>query len=114
MDGRVEFLHLARTAGAPMARLAVAEAVAGVGLSGDRYADGAGYWRDGRVSRDLTLVEGEVADELPVRPGELRRNVTTRGVRLNELVGRTFWVGGVLCRGTELCEPCLHLEELTG
>jgi MOSC domain-containing protein YiiM len=113
MAGRVEHLHLAQAAGAPMARVAEAEAVAGAGLRGDRYADGAGYWRDARVSRDLTLVEGEVADEVGV-PGELRRNVTTRDVRLNDLVGRTFWVGDVLCRGTELCEPCRHLEELTG
>jgi ADP-ribose pyrophosphatase YjhB (NUDIX family) len=115
MVGLVEHVHLASTAGAPTSAVVEAEAVAGVGLRGDRYADGAGYWRDGRVSRDLTLVEGEVVDELPgVAPGELRRNVTTRGVSLNDLVGSTFWVGEALCRGTELCEPCRHLEELTG
>ena len=92
-----------------------AEAVAGAGLSGDRYADGAGYWRDGRVSRELTLVEGEIVEELAIlAPGELRRNVTTRGVGLNDLVGQTFWLGDVLCRGTHLCEPCRHIEELTG
>ena len=113
MGGRVEHVHLAPTAGAAMDSVPKAEAVAGVGLRGDRYADGTGYWRDGRVSRDLTLVEGEVAEGL-AEPGELRRNVTTRGVRLNDLVGYTFWVGEALCRGTELCEPCRHLEELTG
>jgi ADP-ribose pyrophosphatase YjhB (NUDIX family) len=113
MGGRVEHLHLAPAAGAPMARAVEAEAVAGGGLRGDRYADGAGYWRDARVSRDLTLVEGEVVDGIAA-PGELRRNVTTRDVQLNRLVDTTFWVGDVLCRGTELCEPCLHLEELTG
>lgn len=91
----------------------------GIGLLGDRYASGAGYWRDSRVSRDLTLVEAEVVDELhqdgvEVAPGELRRNLTTRGIRLNELVDSAFWVGDVLCRATELCEPCRHLEELTG
>ena len=48
-------------------------------------------------------------------PGETRRNVTTRGVRLNELVGRRFRIGGdVLCEGTRLCEPCAHLEVVTG
>ena len=97
-----------------MASVDEAEAVSGAGLTGDRYANRAGYWRDDRVSRDLTLVEGEVVDELPVLPGELRRNVTTRDVRLNDLVGTTFWIGEVLCRGTELCEPCRHLEEVTG
>jgi len=115
MAGLVEHVHLASTAGAPTSAVVEAEAVAGVGLRGDRYADGAGYWRDDRVSRDLTLVEAEVVDELAgFAPGELRRNVTTRGVSLDDLVGSTFWVGEALCRGTELCEPCRHLEELTG
>src|SRR5919204_6460520 len=117
--GRIEQIHLAAEAGGPTVAFATAAARAGVGLLGDRYAAGAGYWRDARVSRDLTLVEAETIDELgaagvELSPGELRRNVTTRGVRLNDLAGKLFWLGGVLCRGTELCEPCRHLEELTG
>ena len=87
---------------------------AGVGVHGDRYADGIGFWRDDRVSRDLTLVEAEVVDELELAPGETRRTVTTRGVALDGLVGRTFWIGDVLVRGSSLCEPCRHLEEVTG
>src|SRR5438270_11911130 len=93
---------------------------AGSGLREDRYATRAGHWHDDRVSRDLTLVETEVIDELAARhgqrlqAGELRRNVTTRGIHLNELVDRIFWLGDVLCRGAQLCEPCLYLEELTG
>src|SRR6266478_6283664 len=47
-------------------------------------------------------------------PGESRRNLTTRGVRLNELVGKEFWIGEVVARGVELCEPCTHLVRLTG
>src|SRR3954464_2227294 len=87
---------------------------AGVGVTGDRYAAGAGFWRDGRVSRDLTLVEAEAGEPLGPAPGAARRTVTTRGVALDDLVGRTFWAGDVLARGTGLCEPCRHLEELTG
>jgi ADP-ribose pyrophosphatase YjhB (NUDIX family) len=117
--GSVEHIHIATAAGQRMTTLAEAQARPGAGLLGDRYAAGAGYWRDDQVSRDLTLVEAEtierLADEgVPLDPGELRRNVTTRGVRLNDLVGRFFWAGGALCRGTELCEPCRHLEEVTG
>ncbi len=95
-------------------------ALKGIGLAGDRYAIGAGFWRDSKVSRDLTLIESEAIEELQrvdrvvLRPGEARRNLTTRGVELNALVGRAFWVGDALCRGTHLCEPCRHLEELTG
>jgi MOSC domain-containing protein YiiM len=96
-----------------------AEAIARVGLVGDRYAAAAGFWQDERVSRDLTLVEAEVIEQvsagsgISIEAGELRRNITTRGVRLNDLVGRTFWLGEVLCKGTGLCEPCRHLEEVT-
>jgi ADP-ribose pyrophosphatase YjhB (NUDIX family) len=117
--GVVESIHVAAAAGAEMVSLRRAAVRRGTGVLRDRYACGAGYWRDGRVSRDLTLVESEVVDELrragiEVAPGELRRNVTTRDIRLNDLVGSMFWVGEVLCHGTELCEPCRHLEELTG
>jgi 8-oxo-dGTP diphosphatase len=95
------------------------EATAGVGLTGDRYAKAAGFWQDARVSRDLTLVEAEVIDELEasglvLAPGETRRNVTVRGVALDGLLERTFWVGDVLAKGTSLREPCRHLEEVTG
>jgi ADP-ribose pyrophosphatase YjhB (NUDIX family) len=112
--GTVEHIHIAQAEGERTQSLERARAVAGVGLAGDRYSTGAGYWRDSRVSRDLTLVEAEVLEELVLEPGETRRNVTTRGVRLDELVGETFWLGDVLCRGTGLCEPCRHLEEVTG
>jgi MOSC domain-containing protein YiiM len=118
--GRVEHIHVATAQGAPVQPRAVVEATAGVGLDGDRYASGAGFWQDARVSRDLTLIEAEALEELAassglvLAPGEARRNITTRGVDLNALVGRTFRVGGVLARGTSLCEPCRHLEEVTG
>lgn len=117
--GRVEFIHVAEPGGALPRPLRSALLRAGVGIDGDRYARAAGYWTDSRVTRDLTLVEGEVIDDLcaqglTVGPGELRRNLTTRGVSLNDLVGTPFWVGDVLCVGTELCEPCRHLQTLTG
>ena len=110
----MEYLHVAHAAGAPMEARPLVDVVAGVGVSGDRYAGGIGFWRDDRVSRDLTLVEAEVVDELELVPGEARRNVTTRRVALKGLVGRTFWIGDVLARGSSLCEPCRHLEEVTG
>ena len=68
---------------------------------------------------DLTLIEAEVIDDLAatdgilLEPGETRRNVTTRGIRLNDLVGKRFRVGAVECEGVQLCEPCNHLQGLT-
>lgn len=70
--------------------------------------------------RDLTLIEAEEIDRLAVEhgivlaPGETRRNVTTRGVRLNALVGRRFRLGPILCEGIALCEPCQDLVEMLG
>jgi ADP-ribose pyrophosphatase YjhB (NUDIX family) len=121
VHGTVEHLHVASLAGEPVRRVNTIGAVPGVGLEGDRYALGTGHWSgNSGVSRDLTLVEAEVLDDLErehgirLDPGETRRNVTTRGVRLNDLVGERFWVGEVLCEGTRLCEPCTYLQELTG
>jgi mutator protein MutT len=117
--GFVEHIHVASAAGTPMQPRREIEATAGLGLAGDRYADAAGFWQDARVSRDLTLVEAEVIDELGasglvLAPGETRRNITTRGVALDGLLERTFWLGEVLAKGTSLCEPCRHLEDVTG
>jgi mutator protein MutT len=117
----VEAIHIAAAAGAPVREVELVRAKAGVGLEGDRYALGRGHYSpDLRVSRDLTLIEAEVMADLArnhgiqLAPGETRRNLTTRGIRLNDLVGRRFWVGEVLCEGTRLCEPCQYLTELTG
>lgn len=118
--GHVEHIHVAPEAGRPMQAREQVEATARAGLSGDRYRRGMGFWRDSRVRRDLTLIEAEVIEDLArnhgvnLKPGETRRNVTTRGIRLNDLVGRSFRLGNVLCRGSSLCEPCRHLEDLTG
>jgi MOSC domain-containing protein YiiM len=118
--GTVEHIHVAASAGRRTRQVERVRALAGIGLAGDRYATGTGYWQDSRVSRHLTLIEAEVLEALAeehgivLEPGETRRNVTTRGVRLDELVGETFRLGDVLCRGTGLCEPCSHLEEVTG
>jgi MOSC domain-containing protein YiiM len=116
----VEGIFTAATAGAPVIGHERIRAIVGVGLEGDRYAHGDGYYsKDRKVDRDITLIEAEEIDRLAVAgirlgPGETRRNVTTRGIRLNELVGRRFRIGGVECLGTKLCEPCLYLAELIG
>ena len=117
--GFVEHIHIATVAGAPVRAVETARAIADVGLEGDRYAYGKGHYQDARVSRDLTLIEGEALEGLveehgiELVPGETRRNVTTRGVDLNTLVGRRFWIGEILCEGTRLCEPCQYLADLT-
>ena len=91
------------------------EAVAGQGLAGDRYFGAASRDR----SKEVTLIEIEALEalgrdyDIAVGPGENRRNIVTRGVSLNHLVGREFRVGEVVLRGVRLCEPCSHLESMT-
>ncbi|HET9458303.1 MAG TPA: MOSC domain-containing protein [Candidatus Limnocylindrales bacterium] len=121
VPARVVSIHTAPTEGAPMVARERVTARAGVGLDGDRYAAGTGHWSpDPRTDRELTLIEAEVledlatTDEIRLAPGETRRNVTTRGIRLNDLVGRRFRVGAVDCEGTRLCEPCQYLTDQLG
>jgi MOSC domain-containing protein len=115
IGGRVRAILVAPRAEAPMAVVDEAGALAGRGLRGDRYEQGAGTFSawDGR-GRDLTLVEGEVLDELGIEAVDARRNLVTEGVRLDDLVGRRFSVGEVQCAGARRCEPCAHLERLAG
>ncbi len=97
-----------------------ARAIPSHGLDGDRYAAGEGTFSGGTGDgRALTLIEAEVLEslELPGRKrlgaADARRNLVTRGVSLNALVGRRFTVGEVECEGRRLCEPCAHLQRLT-
>lgn len=104
-----------------MISLAEARAVPGQGLEGDRYFSRTGTWsyRDDYYS-EVTLIEWETIEALRVehnislQPGYSRRNIVTQGVALNGLVGREFYVGGVLLKGERLCEPCCYLEKKTG
>ncbi len=92
------------------------EAHAGKGLQGNRY-----YWEGGGApaGNALTLIAAEALDAfteetgIPLSAQESRRNVVTRGLDLNALVGKRFRVGNVECLGIELCEPCDHLQAMT-
>src|SRR2546423_1913979 len=117
--GRIEFIHIASTGGGLMQNRDEVEVVPRSGVVGDRYATGSGFWQDDRVSRDLTLIEAEAMDALAdlnikLAPGETRRNLTTRGINLPDLIGQVFWIGDLIARGTSRCNPCQHLVELTG
>jgi MOSC domain-containing protein YiiM len=119
-EGVVEAIAVAGAAELEPVLVDSVRAVAGRGLEGDRYANGQGTFSGGTGDgRALTLIEGEVLDamQLPdgsrLGPAEARRNLVTRGIELNPLVGRRFTVGEVECEGRRLCEPCAHLQRLT-
>ena len=116
--GTVEAIGVAPEAEAAMHRVDGVAACAGRGLEGDRYFYERGTFSNPHgVGYDLTLIEAEVLDsvELPtgrITPEDARRNVVTRGIDLNALVGKRFRVGDVECIGQRLCEPCAHLARL--
>jgi MOSC domain-containing protein YiiM len=96
------------------------QAMVGQGLQGDRYFNKVGtFSNDPGSGRDVTLIESEAIEalgrdhKLEIDGALTRRNLVTRGVALNHLVGRRFTVGPVTLRGTRLCDPCAHLEKLT-
>jgi hypothetical protein len=111
-DGTVDGIWVAAAAGEPAQGVMAARALAGRGLAGDRHVTGTGTFPSGLPGSALTLIEAEVCESFapPLRPGEHRRNLVTRGIGLNALVGRDFMIGGVRCRGTRLCEPCKVAE----
>lgn len=118
-QGLVESIHLAAVESGPTAPVERVRAFAGRGLEGDRNLLPEGADPGGRSGEDITLIEAEAIEGLArdtgieLGPGGSRRNVVTRGIGLNDLVGRRFTVGGVRCLGVELCEPCSHLASLT-
>lgn len=119
-QGAVVAIHIAREAAAPMVSVPQILAVAGQGLEGDRYFRKVGTYSSRPGSgRQITLIEVEAGVALEreagirLSPSATRRNIATRGVPLNHLVGVRFHVGEVLLEGVRLCEPCAHLESLT-
>jgi MOSC domain-containing protein YiiM len=106
---RVEAIHFGAPRTPGLWAVESARAVAGKGLEGDRHFHEEGA----EPGQALTLVEAEAVEGVGLQPGETRRQVTVRGVRLNALVGKRFRVGEVECYGVELCEPCTHLQAMT-
>jgi MOSC domain-containing protein YiiM len=115
-DGTVEGIFIAAENGELPQPVDRVRALAGKGLEGNRYFFADGNAPDGRA---LTLIAAEAVEAMEREHGialeaaATRRNVVTRGVDVNSLVGKRFRVGDVECIGVELCEPCTHLQSLT-
>jgi MOSC domain-containing protein YiiM len=116
MSGRVEAIFLSPEHGELPAPVERVHAHAGGGLEGNRY-----FWDDGSAppGQALTLIAAEAVEavagegDVSVEPPATRRNVLTRGIDVNALVGQRFRIGAVECQGVELCEPCTTLEGMT-
>jgi MOSC domain-containing protein YiiM len=116
VSGLVEAIFVTSESGDLPAPVDRVRAYAGRGLEGNRY-----YWDSGDApsGRAVTLIAAEAMDavsregDISIEPAATRRNVLTRGIDVNELVGKRFRIGDVECEGVELCEPCTHLESMT-
>jgi MOSC domain-containing protein YiiM len=111
-SGSVAGIYLGAEAGAPTRSVQSARALAGRGLEGDRHVSGKGSFPSGPAGSALTLIEAEVCESFDpaLGPDEHRRNLLSRGIDLNALVGHRFSIGTVACRGVRLCEPCTVVD----
>tara|TARA_B100000029_G_C17556348_1_gene951798 strand:+ start:159 stop:599 length:441 start_codon:yes stop_codon:yes gene_type:complete len=88
------------------------EAVAKKGLVNDRH-----FKENNDKSCQITLIEIENIDNYnkifgtSISPENFRRNIITKGIRLNELIGKEFFIGKVKVKGHDLCRPCKSLQE---
>lgn len=114
--GTVEAIQLAAEEKGEITQVTEVRAVAGRGLEGDRYFVPEGQTQEPK--KQITLFEAEAAEavnrdyEIEMVPADTRRNIVTRGVSLNHLVGVEFRVGEVTLRGMKLCEPCGRMQRL--
>ena len=89
------------------------EVLANQGIIGDRH-----FKEFNDPYSQLSLIESENIDYYNIKYGlnipyiDFRRNIITKGIRLNDLIGKKFLVGGVELEGVDLCRPCRHLCEL--
>jgi MOSC domain-containing protein YiiM len=119
-NGSVESIYIASAAEGPPQSVDQAVAIPGSGLEGDRYALHVGTFYKSDPDYELTLIEAEAIEavrrdyQIEILAGDARRNIVTRNVALNHLVGEEFCIGDVRIRGIRLCEPCDHLQRLTG
>ena len=117
-EGQLLSIHIAAAGGEDMAELGEARLIESVGIEGDRYATGRGYYSDRPDIREVTLIDEETLiaiqrdHDIELLPAEHRRNLTTRDVPLNHLVGRRFRVGETILEGGRLNVPCKYLQTL--
>ena len=119
--GSVVALYTADHGSAPMTKIQQLKAMAGRGIEGDRYFLGTGtYSKKPEPGRQITLIKSEVLQwlnnefQISVEPEESRRNVLTRDVEINDLIGTEFFAGPVLLKAHRVTQPCRYLEKLLG
>ena len=89
--------------------------LANQGIVGDRH-----FKEFNNPYNQLSLIESENIDYYNIKYSlnipyiNFRRNIVTKGIQLNDLVGKKILVGNVELEGIDLCRPCRHLTEVLG
>ena len=111
----VERILIRATGNGPAVELERATVAPGAAIAGDLYANGSGtFYEAGKDGQDVTLIEAEALEATGLSAEDSGRNVVTRGIGLNDLVGKRFRIGAVELEGNRLCEPCATLRDRTG
>jgi MOSC domain-containing protein YiiM len=122
-EGIIAAIYVAAEKGAGVSGYNSVAVRAGKGIVGDRYYSETGKNRSnykGQPDWEITLVEAEAIEEFNANTGnqfhesDLRRNLVTRNIRLNDLVGKHFQINGTKFYGVQLCEPCASLQKRLG
>ncbi len=106
-------LGIAANNNQPIKEVNSIEVLANKGVVGDRH-----FHDFNDPYSQLSLIESENIDEYNVKFGldipyvDFRRNIVTKGIQLNDLIGKKFKIGKVELEGVELCRPCRHLTEM--
>lgn len=118
--GIVEKIYIAPASGEPTESVDRIHVVAGKGIEGDRfYLQSESKDTQSKTDREITLIEMETIDaiykedRIKITPDQTRRNIVTRGVSLNDLVGHVFSIGEIKLLGIRLYEPCNYLASRT-
>ena len=91
------------------------DVLANQGVVGDRH-----FKEFNDPYNQLSLIESENIDYYNIKFGsnipylDFRRNIVTKGIQLNDLVGKKLLIGNVEVEGIDLCRPCRHLTEVLG
>ncbi len=115
----VKSIYICPEKGAPMEKLDQVRAIPGLGLEGDRYTKGEGFWQTVKnprsAFRHISLILYSDIENSGFEENETRRNLVISGeINLAELIGREFEVGEVRMRGAEICTPCNRPSKLSG
>ena len=110
--GKVVEIGITDTKGSRIKKVSEVNAFKGKGLLNDRK-----YRQNNHKKSQITLIEIENINHFNkisntnIPPIDFRRNIITKDIRLNALVGKEFFVGNVKLKAHDLCRPCKYLQE---